>query len=146
MLRSSYESVPEQLVSVPEQLVSVLEQLVSATEQLRKYSGAVSKCSRAVSKSSGAVISFTYELGSADFCTPWHQYTSILTKSNFRLTFSAKLVNFYLRCSIKCTPLWKPLDQYFSNSYHPYLHLSFRKDFYFLLGECRQRRLFHYYF
>ena len=34
MLRSSYETVPEQLVSVPEQLVSVPEQLLSLPEQL----------------------------------------------------------------------------------------------------------------
>ena len=73
MLRSSYESVPEQLVSVPEQLVSLLEQLYvfrssykssgtvislpeqlkvfrssfeSVTDQLRKCSGAVTKVFR----------------------------------------------------------------------------------------------------
>ena len=34
VLRNSYESVPEQLVSVPEQLVSVPEQLLSLPEQL----------------------------------------------------------------------------------------------------------------
>ena len=34
LLRSSYESVLEKLVSVPEQLVSVPEQLVSVPEQL----------------------------------------------------------------------------------------------------------------
>ena len=34
VLRISYESVPEQLVSVPEQLVSVPEQLLSLPEQL----------------------------------------------------------------------------------------------------------------
>ena len=34
VLRSSYESVLEKLVSVPEQLVSVPEQLVSVPEQL----------------------------------------------------------------------------------------------------------------
>ena len=34
VLRSSYESLPEQLVSVPEQLVSVPEQLLSLPEQL----------------------------------------------------------------------------------------------------------------
>ena len=42
MLRSSYESVPEQLVSVPEQLVSLTEQL---------------KVFRSSYKSSGTVIS-----------------------------------------------------------------------------------------
>ena len=50
MLRSSYESVPEQLVSVPEQFVSVPEHVLSLLEQLEvfrssyKCSGAVSKC------------------------------------------------------------------------------------------------------
>ena len=34
VFRSSFESVPEQLVSVPEQLVSVPEQLLSLPEQL----------------------------------------------------------------------------------------------------------------
>ena len=34
VLRSSYESVPKQLVSVPEQLVSVPEQLLQILEQL----------------------------------------------------------------------------------------------------------------
>ena len=73
MLRSSYESVPEQLVSVPEQLVSLPEQLYvfrssykssgtfislpdqlevfrssfeSVTDQLRKCSGVVAKVFR----------------------------------------------------------------------------------------------------
>ena len=59
MLRSSYESVPEQLVSLPKQLVSLPEQLClpkqlevfwssleSVPEQFRKCSGAVTKVFR----------------------------------------------------------------------------------------------------
>ena len=49
MLRSSYESVPEQLVSVAEQLVSVPEQLLSLPEQLLVF--------RSSYKSSGTVES-----------------------------------------------------------------------------------------
>ena len=50
MLRSSYESVPEQLASVPEQLVFF-------SEQLRKCSGAVTKVPQNTYKSSGTIIS-----------------------------------------------------------------------------------------
>ena len=54
VLRSSYESVPEQLVSFPEQLVSVPEQLLSLPEQLYLF--------RSSFKSSVAVISLPEQL------------------------------------------------------------------------------------
>ena len=68
MLRSSYESVPEQLVSVPEQLVSLPEQLevfrssykssgtvISLPEQLEVFRSSFESVTDQLQKCSGAV-------------------------------------------------------------------------------------------
>ena len=62
MLRSSYESVPEQLQKCSGAVLSVPEQFWFF---------------RSSYKSSGAVIILPEQLGYADFCTPWHNYASI---------------------------------------------------------------------
>ena len=114
MLRSSYESVPEQLVSVPEQLLSLPEQLLVF---------------RSSYKSSGTVISLPEQLVSAPEQLGYAEFLHTMTPIRFHNIARLKWIDAAFRQMF----IGALVASYVWMTHHVFLHVAFHTHW--LLGN-----------